>query len=58
VRGILEGFFFLDLLKQFFPMRECCFGSNVFLCVPKGRGLDEGLLGNYLNDRHRFGGEF
>jgi hypothetical protein len=51
VRGILEGFLLLDFLKQFFPAREYCFCPDVFLYVSKGRGLDEGILGCFLDDR-------
>jgi hypothetical protein len=52
MRGIFEGFFFLDFLENLFLARKCHLGSNTFLCVSESWGLDEGLLGVCLNDGH------
>jgi hypothetical protein len=50
VRDVLKGFLLLDFLKQFFPMKKYCFVLDVRLCVSKGWGLNEGLLGGCLDD--------
>jgi hypothetical protein len=50
VRGIFREFFPLDFLEKFFPVWEYCLGPNVCLCVSKGWGLNENLLGGCLDD--------
>jgi hypothetical protein len=58
VRGIFREFFPLDLLEKFSPVREYCLGPYACLCVSKGWGLNENLLGGCLDDGHRLWSEF
>jgi hypothetical protein len=58
MQGIFRELFMLDFLEEVFPSWEYCLGPNIRLCVPKGRGLSEGLFGDILDDGHRLGSEF